>query len=690
MEAEWKKKEHALLHQIEELLAEKKHCQDEIQQLCSSLEESRTKLTGTEQLVKKYELEKGQLMDEVESLTRNEVIIGELKRQLEQKTSEIAEGKELQQSLLEQSELNDKKLSIEQAKGRELLEDCNRLRTSYKQLKSQYLYLIRKLENNLENEHHLDRKQEVKSLPRSYPKKRRLQDYEENEEEITDIASQTDETKSGGGSHEDPGVQHDLPLVKRLTNVSHITHSSYRPSILPKYTVGTAKSEPIADEKKGSSSWRDTRAKEARGVDLHDDFLDTPLEFVRNINKLPCKEAQDIAVPPPKDMDLNNYDDETQDMNTKTIPDQQCISVLGPNKGGFKYVEPVRKKTERENLKGVECQQCKKFYDAVLLGDDGNPDHVNRRCEHHDGVSRHRYRASQDERPQSSIISAGYLERRKKESISIYIGTAPKFGIFFTFADLERNSSSKKTLLGISEGETLPQKQEATKAERQLTRARGGREKGRRGPRMERSGSAGSAVVAIECVAGSSRADEWGGCNGEAAAPLRMGDILEEITFGGSPPARAPFKGDRDAVTKLLHAAFQRGRRLCPRAGPPWRALRRAVTSISTPASSPTRLRTAGSSSSAPSATLNRPSSIALVDRSVSEVVCALASAQLKERLHLVPMGEEGKRVAVGAEIDLFPLPPSSSSPTPGTPPAQATTRSRTPRLAPTLGLSSS
>ncbi|RWW24155.1 hypothetical protein GW17_00011563, partial [Ensete ventricosum] len=327
--------------------------------------------------------------------------------------------------------------------------------------------------------------------------------------------------------------------------------------------------------------------------------------------------------------------------------------------------------------------------------------------------------ASQDERPQSSIISAGYLERRKKESISIYIGTAPKFGIFFTFADLERNSSSKKTLLGISEGETLPQKQEATKAERQLTRARGGREKGRRGPRMERSGSAGSAVVAIECVAGSSRADEWGGCNGEAAAPLRMGDILEEITFGGSPPARAPFKGDRDAVTKLLHAAFQRGRRLCPRAGPPWRALRRAVTSISTPASSPTRLRTAGSSSSAPSSTLNRPSSIALVDRSVSEcialqvitylssanpdgcdysyegslrsrVVCALASAQLKERLHLVPMGEEGKRVAVGAEIDLFPLPPSSSSPTPGTPPAQATTRCRTPRLAPTLGLSSS
>ncbi|URD72445.1 Actin-related protein [Musa troglodytarum] len=393
MEAEWKKKEHALLHQIEGLLAEKKHCQDEIQQLCSSLEESRTKLMGTEQLVKKHELEKGQLMGEVESLTRNEVIIGELKRQLEQKTSEIAEGKELQQSLLEQSELNDKKLSVEQAKRRELLEDYNRLRTSYKQLKSQYLYLIRKLDDNLENENHLDRKHEVKSSPRSYPKKRRLQGYyEENEEEITSIASQTDETKSGGGSHEDPGVHHDLPLVKILTNVSHITHSSTRPSILPKNTVCTAKSEPIAGEKKGSSSWRDTRAKEARGVDLHDDFLDTPLEVVRNINKLPCKEAQDIAVPPPKDRDLNNYDVETQDMNTKTMPHQQCISVLGPNKGGFKYVEPVRKRTERENLKGVECQQCKKFYDAVLLGDDGNPDHVNRRCEHHDGVSRHRYR----------------------------------------------------------------------------------------------------------------------------------------------------------------------------------------------------------------------------------------------------------------------------------------------------------
>nr|XP_018679045.1 PREDICTED: uncharacterized protein LOC108952379 [Musa acuminata subsp. malaccensis] len=88
---------------------------------------------------------------------------------------------------------------------------------------------------------------------------------------------------------------------------------------------------------------------------------------------------------------------------------------------------------------------------------------------------------------------------------------------------------------------------------------------------MERSGSAGSAVVAIECVAGSSSADEWGGCNGEEAAPLRIGDILEEITFGGSPPARAGRR--HEAPSRRIPAR----RLFCPRAGPPWRALRRAV-----------------------------------------------------------------------------------------------------------------
>lgn len=54
-------------------------------------------------------------------------------------------------------------------------------------------------------------------------------------------------------------------------------------------------------------------------------------------------------------------------------------------------MESVRKKAERENLKGIECKQCKKFYDAVHPEEnEGNG--KNLRCEHHEGVSRHRYK----------------------------------------------------------------------------------------------------------------------------------------------------------------------------------------------------------------------------------------------------------------------------------------------------------
>ncbi|WOL19228.1 hypothetical protein Cni_G28026 [Canna indica] len=77
--------------------------------------------------------------------------------------------------------------------------------------------------------------------------------------------------------------------------------------------------------------------------------------------------------------------------------------------------------------------------------------------------------------------------------------------------------------------------------------------------KMDRSdGVASAAVVAIECVAGGSKAEEWSGGRGELAA-LQTGDILEVVTFGVLPPVQAPFKGGRAAVMKLLHSAFKRG-----------------------------------------------------------------------------------------------------------------------------------
>lgn len=139
-----------------------------------------------------------------------------------------------------------------------------------------------------------------------------------------------------------------------------------------------------------SSSWRQTRPHQGRGgADPHDDFLDTPLENVRsNLKKASNKEDPPEAVQ--NDISMESSDDETQDVNVnvKNSP-QKLSSVPLVSQKTFKYIEPVRKKAERENLKGVECKQCKKFYDAVLPGDESKQ---NFRCEHLDGVSRHRYR----------------------------------------------------------------------------------------------------------------------------------------------------------------------------------------------------------------------------------------------------------------------------------------------------------
>ncbi|KAJ3696629.1 hypothetical protein LUZ61_000334 [Rhynchospora tenuis] len=71
--------------------------------------------------------------------------------------------------------------------------------------------------------------------------------------------------------------------------------------------------------------------------------------------------------------------------------------------------------------------------------------------------------------------------------------------------------------------------------------------------RMERSQP--SVVVAIECVASSSKAEEWGG-GGEV---LQTGDVVEEIKIGSSPPVKSPFKGGKGGLMKMLHSSFKKG-----------------------------------------------------------------------------------------------------------------------------------
>ncbi|KAK2637075.1 hypothetical protein Ddye_031867 [Dipteronia dyeriana] len=133
----------------------------------------------------------------------------------------------------------------------------------------------------------------------------------------------------------------------------------------------SGKSAPAAGSKRPASSWSDTRSRQSPGgADPHDDFLDTPLENIRgNLNKVTKKEVLPVAAP--KDVNVDSSDDETQDMNVDPGPQKQQMPGPMVGKRGFKYVEPVRKKAERENLKGIECKQCKKFYDAVLPNNGG-------------------------------------------------------------------------------------------------------------------------------------------------------------------------------------------------------------------------------------------------------------------------------------------------------------------------------
>jgi splicing factor 4 len=157
------------------------------------------------------------------------------------------------------------------------------------------------------------------------------------------------------------------------------------------------KAAPLAGSKRPASCWRETRSRQCQGgPDPHDDFLDTPLENIRgNLNKDLKEPVRDPPVPIQKDMDFDSLDDETEDMDGNSSPQKQQMPVTMAGEKGFKYIEPVRKKADREKLKGVECKQCKKFYDAVLPNDGGrdtNGNQRNFRCEHHDGVSRHRYR----------------------------------------------------------------------------------------------------------------------------------------------------------------------------------------------------------------------------------------------------------------------------------------------------------
>ena len=63
-------------------------------------------------------------------------------------------------------------------------------------------------------------------------------------------------------------------------------------------------------------------------------------------------------------------------------------------------------------------------------------------------------------------------------------------------------------------------------------------------------------VLSIECLKGSSKAEEWTG------DMLQTGDIVEELRIGDSPDAlirfKSPFKNGKTAVNKILQDSYKR------------------------------------------------------------------------------------------------------------------------------------
>ncbi|XP_028776954.1 protein gamma response 1-like [Neltuma alba] len=365
------------------------------------------------QLVKQIDVQSSELMENKKKLDVHEKekqLLLEKMRSLEEKFNlphksstgrgESSEGVDSYQRVLKEVESISSELQAEKRKRLHVTD-------AYKRLKSQHNYLREKVgltsenmlpRDKLENESDLDKhKDPIVASDLAVPSSNTSTDNHK----LAKVKSENLEDDLGGLENKTPDIfvaGCDLNEVKEeIVEDDRGIKTIPRSSSLhrgPKYPTNTKLTSP-SSTKRPASSWRQTRSRQSRvGNDPHDDFLDTPLENIRaNLNRGSNKEDQ--PEPVQRDVSMSSSDDETQDMNAKSSPPSKQPSVPNASKKSFKYIEPVRKKAEREKLKGIECKQCKKFYDAVLPSDESkDPDSSRRnfRCEHLDGVSRHRYR----------------------------------------------------------------------------------------------------------------------------------------------------------------------------------------------------------------------------------------------------------------------------------------------------------
>ncbi|XP_021625337.1 protein gamma response 1 [Manihot esculenta] len=349
-------------------------------QLLQQIDMDKLDILKQKQQLEKSENDKKLLLETVNALEEK---MNELKENLSS-CSKVAEEKDSYEKRLQQIALKETQLLAEKKKTKNIFD-------AYKRLKSQYKFLCAK--SGLTEENMLPQIKLVAEIGSIM--------HQNNLTTSPDFASRHPDTSTAACEIKKVKIENDVSdLLEEDKVVKSIpTPSIHSPSsihIAPK-CLPTAKSAPVIGTKRPASRWIATRSHQNRdGPDPHDDFLNTPLQNLRRTLNKTMEEDHDLQIPIPvqKDLHSDSSDDETQDMNVVPSPEKQQMPLSMAGQKSFKYVEPVRKKAERDNLKGVECKQCKKFYDAVLPngGKDADGNKQNFRCEHHDGVSRHRYK----------------------------------------------------------------------------------------------------------------------------------------------------------------------------------------------------------------------------------------------------------------------------------------------------------
>ncbi|WMV10870.1 hypothetical protein MTR67_004255 [Solanum verrucosum] len=390
---QYKNEKQPLMTKVKNLETDVYDLQKELMNKKSEVEEGRKLHDQFRQQIDLYSLERSKTGQELEELEKeNKKVLAKL-RESEEKIDKLQTNlRERGKDSTKGMELHGKLLHLIQAKESELLAEKKRRKdmiASYKSLKSQYNFLCARYGLTSENMH-LQSKLLEHSALQTDQSPLTSREVENKVPQASGFACKVIKQEDKQEVLDD---DQGASLIPRSNSISPPTSSAFVAPNIP----ANVKSCPTAGTKRPLSYWRDTRSHQSRvGPDPHDEFLDTPLENIRgNLGKVMKDEVQNHANPNSKDKKIEDSDDETQDMNIDNDPKKQ--EMLPPARSGatgYKYIEPVRKKAERENLKGVECLQCKKFYDAVLPGEDkeSNGNRQNLRCEHHDGVSRHRYR----------------------------------------------------------------------------------------------------------------------------------------------------------------------------------------------------------------------------------------------------------------------------------------------------------